>query len=268
MPLFRLPPAGTPLLELYPCAGFANRLRAIVSGLCAAQDTSRSLLIHWLRHPGTCSMRFQDVFDVAALPSWVYVNEGEATREAYQQVECNSPPDWERIKSLNPRISLVIKSNGKFHESDPNRWLQHLRTLPFREYLAPVVSQALTPLHLASNLIGVHLRRTDNVKAISESPTPVFFSVLDALPPTIGFVVTSDDDADRKALAARYPGRVVTVARTLDRTTSLGGIDAVLDFLAIARCSRIVGTVASSFSELAAAYGGCPLTVVRATPNV
>jgi hypothetical protein len=267
----RLPPAGTPLLELYPCAGFANRLRAIVSGMCAAEDTSRSLLIHWVRQPGICSLRVQDVFDIDAFPSWVYVNEGSVSGSAFQQKECLSPADWEKTKSFNPNVSIVIKSYGHFHQSDPERWSRHLRALPFRAYLASAVSQALTPLHLASSVVGVHLRRGDNVKAIAESPTEAFFPILDALPPTTGFVVASDDDGERKVLAAKYPGRVTSVARTLDRTTSLGGIDAILDFLALARCSQIFGTAASSFSELAAAYGGCPLTVVRApgpTPNV
>lgn len=258
----RLPPAGVPLLELHPCAGFANRLRAIVSGMCAAQDIGRSLCIVWERQPGICSMRFQDVFDIAALPSWVYLNDGEAT-VAGRPTECLSPADWDRLKTTDTRVRLNLKSYGHFHQSDPARWTAHLQSLPFGKDLCRVAEFLVRPLHMCSERVGVHIRRTDNTVAIRDSPTAAFFPVLDALPPTTGFVVTSDDDSERKALKERYWGRTVTLAQTLDRSTAVGGIEAVLDFLALSRCSQIFGTAGSSFSEMAAAYGGCPLTVVR-----
>jgi hypothetical protein len=56
--------------------------------------------------------------------------------------------------------------------------------------------------------------------------------------------------------------RVITLAKTLDRFTEQGGIDAFLDFLALSQCQEIWGSVYSSFSRLAAEYGGCPLTLI------
>jgi hypothetical protein len=44
--------------------------------------------------------------------------------------------------------------------------------------------------------------------------------------------------------------------------TQKGMNDAVLDFMALSRCKKILGSYASSFSELAALYGDLPLEVV------
>jgi hypothetical protein len=38
--------------------------------------------------------------------------------------------------------------------------------------------------------------------------------------------------------------------------------DAVTDFIALSRCKKILGSYASSFSELAALYGDVPLEVI------
>jgi len=49
-----------------PIAGLANRLRATVSGMCAAEDVGRPLTIIWEkdRH---CDADFADLFGVAAI---------------------------------------------------------------------------------------------------------------------------------------------------------------------------------------------------------
>jgi hypothetical protein len=178
---------------------------------------------------------------------------------------CLSPADWERIAAgwRDPRLEVNLKSCGQFYERDMGRWLAALRSLRPRPALEAHVDEVLRAGG-SGPLVGVHIRRTDNAKAIAESPTAAFVVLMDAYPPETRFVVATDDAAERAFFESRYGGdRVITVAEVLNRSSTLGGIDAFLDFLALSKCQEILGSFNSSFSELAAAYGGCPLKVVR-----
>jgi hypothetical protein len=83
-----------------------------------------------------------------------------------------------------------------------------------------------------------------------------------AYPLTTLFFVASDDDSERKTMQARFPGRILVAASIIDRFTFNGGVNSFLDFLGLSKCSEILGSASSSFSEMAAAYGGIPLKIV------
>ena len=110
--------------------------------------------------------------------------------------------------------------------------------------------------------MGVHIRRTDNVHSIKGSPTSAFFKIMDKYPPTTLFYLSTDDIKERYAVLNRYPGRLLPRATlNLERHTLKGVEGAVMEFFALARCSEVVGSVSSSFSELAALYGDVPLLI-------
>ena len=229
-------------IYLQVCAGLANRLRATVSGLCAAEDLSRSIVISWPRE-AVFGATWSDLFE--PIPGVTFVGRDESPRLRM----CLSPEDWARESKL---ASITIKSYGHFHQTDPERWLKWLRRI---KPLKPVA-----PLHA----VGVHIRRTDNRKSIQESPTKAFFKAMDAYPADTEFFVATDDAAERSALVHRYPGRLLPRATLqLDRDTLAGVQGALQDFLSLAACRQILGSVGSSFSEMAAAYGGCPLLYIR-----
>ena len=51
--------------------------------------------------------------------------------------------------------------------------------------------------------------------------------------------------------------------RRLSRGDRGGIIDAAVDFYALSRCGSIFGSYWSSFSDIAAEYGNCPLTILK-----
>jgi len=73
------------------------------------------------------------------------------------------------------------------------------------------------------------------------------------------FVVASDDNEVRNQLHAEFGPRCVFPAEILSRASELGMIHGVADFFALSLCSQILGSVGSSFSEMAARYGNIPL---------
>ena len=73
------------------------------------------------------------------------------------------------------------------------------------------------------------------------------------------FLVATDEENVRETLRILFPGRCLFPSRVLNRNTEEGMIEAAIDFFSLARCSRIVGSVGSSFSDYAAEYGGSEL---------
>jgi hypothetical protein len=161
---------------------------------------------------------------------------------------CLSEADWDG------RTGLRLKSYGCFYRKDPQRWLECLRSLKPRAEFLP---------RLPPNTVGVHIRRTDNARSIKDSPTEAFFRAMDAYPAATTFFLATDSPAERAAILARYPGRVVTIPTECYHRDLLKGIqEAFREFLGLAACAEILGSAGSSFSEMAAAYGDRPLLVV------
>ena len=240
-------------IYLQVCAGLANRLRATVSGICGAEDLSRNIVISWPPEEAFGGT-WNELFDPIEQP-WVTI---AITNYSDRLRMCLSPKDWETEKVGQ---SITIKSYGHFHQSDEERWIRYFRGLRPK---AEAVTR-LDKVFGGKKAVGVHIRRTDNTHSIKRSPTSAFFDVMDTYPSSTIFYVATDDIQERYAVLNRYPGRLLPRATlSLERHTLEGVEGAVLDFFALARCTEILGSAASSFSELAGMYGDIPVRVIQA----
>ena len=223
-------------IYLQVCAGLGNRLRATVSGLCAAKANDQDIIISW-----PVESQFGATWDDLFEPQpWIVSSAMGNLRM------CLSPSDWETEKH---RPHIAIKSYGQFYRSDD--WLPTLQSLkPRAEYTARVAA-----MFGDSKPVGVHIRRIDNLKSILSSPTTAFFDAMDAYPKNTRFFLATDDPKEYAAVAERYPGRIINGPGLSERHSVKGIQEAFTQFLALSQCSEILGSVASSFSEMAAAYG-------------
>ena len=239
-------------LHLQVLAGLANRIRAMISGICLAEDLGIKCIVHWsIDH--ACGAPFESLFNPASLPDFVSVTHLPLLK-AYQ---CLSIDDMEHVKKVWDRQKpLVLKSYGHFHRSDMPRWTRYLRKLQPTEEIYKGVEARLPPFD-QSRFLGVHIRRGDNLKSIEASPLQAFLKRMDE--DDSFFVVATDDLWIREALKQRYTGRVWFPAKTLERHTEEGMKEAVIDFFCLTRCPSILGSFYSSFSEIAALYGGSKL---------
>lgn len=232
-------------MQLQVCAGLANRLRATVSGLCAAEDLSENLILSW-----PLEFSFGAAWDDLFYP----INATIIRSPLDSPKMCLNKADW---SSQQPPIK--IKSYGQFHRTDQPRWLGHLRSLRPKE----VYLQRVRALFGETRPVGVHIRRTDNVHSILNSPTESFIKEMLKLPEAVFFIAT-DDKKELELISREFPGRILSQSTHLNRHTLEGIQDAFVDFLALSQCSQILGSAASSFSEIAAAYGDIPMHVIRA----
>lgn len=246
--------SSTPLIYLRACAGFANRLRATVSGICAAEEAGRPIHISWPYEPMFAGT-FTDFFDEAAsqLPKWVTFDVTMSSPKP--ETLCLTKKEW--LQESQKPGPTYIKSYAQFYTTP--RFDFWLRSMKPKQELVNRADKLFAELDTPP--IGLHIRRTDHWKAIKESPIAAFVRKMDKYPPGTMFFVATDSHDERVILQQKYSGRVLTGSTILLRNMKAGTEGAFVDFLALSRCSEIIGSSGSSFSEMAAAYGGVPLEV-------
>lgn len=115
-------------------------------------------------------------------------------------------------------------------------------------------------------IIGVHIRRTDNAKAIEFSPIELFVSRMEqelVRSPKARFFVATDDCPTKELLKRHFGEHIITREQVAERDAQNGVQDALIDLMLLSRCSRIFGSYWSSFSGVAAMIGGCPLEIMK-----
>ena len=230
----------SPLIVLEVCAGFANRLRALVSGICYAEDSHSPIEIHWSLHP-TCWSYLHECIELSSLPTYVSVSIGStlyAPKMIFSQEDLESKP-------------LKMKSYAHFYVKDPERFNYHLRKIRFK-------TDSLTN----KSYVGVHIRRTDHTKCIENSPLEYFIDMMNKVNKediSTKFYLATDCLETKNKLKEMFKERIYTSDIVLKRTSKEGVKGALQDFVSLSNCSKIIGTKYSSFSEMAALYGNIEL---------
>lgn len=119
-------------------------------------------------------------------------------------------------------------------------------------------------MRLPEGTIGLHIRRTDHIRAIRHTPLALYLKVIRHeldLNPACHFFVCTDDSAVLAPLR-RWAGKArVTTYPIPDRNRNSreGTISGFLDLMTLADCGRIYSSIYSSFSYVAAVLGQRPL---------
>lgn len=252
------------MLYVKPVYGLANRLRTVAAALALAKKTDRRLCVFWYDLPD-CHVRWRDILKV---PADFDVQEVDASE-------------------TDPFASLFSKKNPQFYpQTDSKRLildcqkgkagvLTHENFKPFYDagaygWLIPVddVSRELNAIRseIGPNVVGVHIRRTDNMEAIFLSPTSMFKDRLAeeiAHDPSVRFFLATDDESEKDEICRTFPGKVFVRENVASRFSDGGIRDALIDLLLLAATRKIYGTFWSSFSREAAKIGNCELIVVN-----
>jgi hypothetical protein len=118
----------------------------------------------------------------------------------------------------------------------------------------------------AGRIVGVHIRRGDNDASIQVSPLDSFLKRMQReveQDPATHFFLATDDQPTERAVTDTFLGRVTTRGKDLARNRTAGVQDALVDLLVLSKCSLILGSYWSSFSQTAAEMGGVELEIVR-----
>lgn len=267
-------------ITLVPQGGLGNRMRTIVSGIMLAEAVDAELEIVWFRDWGL-GCRYDALLQPIDLP-FVRVREATALdlllrdhprrrnlwipllaeRLCYdvciRNAEFHTPASEYIARCRGKRVWL--SSCGSFMSKTPDK--ERFRLFRPQQNVQQLINQTAR-LFGNHRVVGVHLRRTDSVKSIEESPTTLFIERMKAEPADTLFFVATDSEEDKHLLRESFGKRVVTSGHQADRASLEGMRDAAADMFLLAGTEHILGSFYSSFSEIASYIGGNTLEIVQ-----
>ena len=109
------------------------------------------------------------------------------------------------------------------------------------------------------NIIGVHVRRSDNLWSTDVSTDEAFIEAMNRYPEAKFYIATDDTDVKWR-LRETFKGRTLAQeAFSID--------EAVVDLFCLAHTRRVIGSYWSSFSDMAAEISGIPLEIAGKSQN-
>lgn len=254
---------GPGKIHLELVAGLANRIRALVAGIRAAEVFGRGLVIYWPSIKPECAASFYELFAKDSLPWWIEVRTKMLSDDGFKGSMCLSNDDFNKVIAASSfDKEIYIKSYGCFFEgTNSDLWLSHLRNLK----PADEVNEILTAWKksVPMDALSVHIRRKDNAPAIKTSPLDLFVKTMNQESEVTRFIVFCDEIETVAFLQRWFSDRILSVESKRVRHGVEGMREATAVFFFLAGSPRILGSACSSFSEMAAALGGAKLQLVQ-----
>lgn len=113
------------------------------------------------------------------------------------------------------------------------------------------------------NIVGVHVRRTDNERSVRTSPTWLFVERMKKEKENVKFYLATDSEDVKKEMKSVFGKRIITSPEPADRGSLPGIEDALTEMYSLARTRRIFGSAYSTFSQTAAYIGRCELELIQ-----
>ena len=272
------------MIYIIPHSGLANRIRVIVSGLSFSHKVNHRLTIIWNKDK-SLFCRFSDLFEKNEK---IIVKKKSFILKLLIKAQ-NSLLIKKTIGKLYSIDFTLFDSNVKeFVWSTGSNFIDY-KKLPFKvknyffstchefhfgaaylKFLSPVKSIQLeidkNSARFTGKTIGVHIRRTDHLQSIVESPLLAFVAAMKLelmADPGINFYLATDDLKVETLLINKFPGKIISYKKDYSRATVKGIQDAVVDLYSLANTCKIYGSYFSSFSDIASKIGDIPLIVVR-----
>lgn len=246
------------MITLETSAGLANRMRAVASAVSLARKYETGLKVIWPRN-NALNCDFNSLFlpikgvevCCSSLPIWYFdkIIAKIKYKHAYLSITMNN--NAELIEAISKGHNVYINTFSQFFDVDSYKCFR-----PTSQIEAKV--NKLLPED-SSNLIGIHIRRGDNQKSISMSPTQLFIDSirLELMSnPKAKFYLATDSKQDEERLISIFGDKIITNKnKEFSRRVGLGIEDALVDLICLSKTEKIFGSYWSSFSETAAIMG-------------
>lgn len=260
------------MIIVEPRGGLANRMRVLDSAMMLAETTRVQLVVVW-NIDTDLGATFDDLFDPIPHVRVICLDKKSLIGKFFAHILHLV------IKGFAYRVSEAEIQDGKQGKLKLEGLMKHKRLHFWTWEAFWVSSRAFCDLHpikgiydtaksiVSDNMVGIHIRRTDNTEAIAKSPTQLFVDAIErevSKDPSVKFFLATDDLKEEQFLLHHFPNRVVAHKKqSLDRKESKAIQEAAIDLYCLARCKKIYGTYWSSFSETAAKIGGIELVVLK-----
>lgn len=276
-----------PRLTFVPTGGLGNRIRSLDAALRLVASCDAAIRIFWFRD-WQCPCSFQELFSFAPF--------SEDENPFPRDFQCIEASGWryfgyERPRKENLYLPVAFQRylfDHRIYENEVPRlmsaafdfagWLRQGKELylgsydafmgefpgPMLPWFMPVaeVEAEIAPLAAAfsERMIGLHIRRTDNLRSTDVSPTSLFIRRIAQLleeEPATHFFLATDSAAERASLLSAFGADRFVVPPYLPARKTVADIRrALAEMYLLSRCDFVIGSFWSSFSKVAASLGG------------
>lgn len=268
-------------LTLIPIGGLANRFYAITSAIAFCKDYNIKLKVIWFKDKGM-GADFHSLFELSedVDKSIVEIVDAKWYHYIYDRPRKRNlwlPWLWQRLifdQILNEKYAYRSKS---FFKTVLNNSTNSYFVCFFQFYLKFDVLKSIHPNHkvcemiesrmllLGENIIGIHIRRTDNILSIEKSPLTLFIDKIYyeiSRNPSIKFYIASDSVDEKNKIKSIFGDKIFYSDIAARRDTFEGIINAVVELYILSKTKKIYGSYASTFSTLAANISGINIDIL------
>lgn len=258
-------------LTLVPIGGLANRFYAITSAIAFCKDYNVKLKVIWFKDKGM-GADFHSLFELSEEvdKSNVEIIDAKWYHYIYDRPRKRNlwlPWLWQQV--IFDQILLEKDAYNKeitCFQKLQNKNKSYLVAF-YPVYTKPSMLYLVSPkLYIrekieyykslfGENVIGVHIRRTDNVLSINKSPLYLYIKVMaEAVKndPNVKFYVASDSKEEKERLKQIFCDKVYSLNCVSNRNSKEGIVDAIIELYLLSSTIKIYGSYASTYSTLAA----------------
>lgn len=265
-------------VKILPTGGLCNRLRAIATGMAVAQRYGCRATIYWNNCLGL-KADYRQLFKPIPIQGVRLVE----NKQWLYNVNGNKDylMRWPLLKVLFEQtiFNFSIYRDGEVYDKLKKSYARSLLLISCYPMCKEYTIQGIfipqddiqerideVTRQFAEHTIGIHIRRTDNIVSSQSSPLENFIHLMSQeieLDAETKFYVASDDDGVKNELKAKYPGKVITLMEDTDRNSLEGMKFAVVDLFCLSKTHKIIGSVGSSYSQVAAEIGGITIEYAK-----
>lgn len=276
------------MIIVEPCAGLGNRFIALASAYHVAKELNRKLVVIW-KEETVLGASMDKLFTLPQDVEVVSVKEYGYKLDFFGQLRGNSVTKaWRKKADAFFECDEIMNLYNEQGRDGVKKRFEDCKvvyvkaTNPFWNifeienafgFITPnpaILERKKEILKDATGkkLVGVHIRRTDHIESIANSPLELFIQTMkDELKnePATYFYLASDDRGVENELREIFGERILTFAdKSLSRDSEQGIKDAYAEMLCLSAGSKIYGSFNSTFSVMASKLGNIPLHVVKA----
>ena len=257
-----------------PTGGLCNRMRAMASALSIAKQLHTSTTVYWNKYEGLNAsygqlfmpLEHTDSIKVADNHRWLYnVN---YTKDYLLRLPAYKILFSQTVYNYNI-YERHTDLTGQLH-AKPGQKILLISGHPMCADYASQLSAIFKPQadiqaridavssQFSCYTIGMHIRRTDNKASIALSPLQKFVDIIQreiALNSQTKIYLASDDAEVKAEMQRRFGDHIITLHDDASRNSLEGMKFAVVDLYCLSKTRRIIGSTASSYSQLAADLG-------------
>jgi len=255
---------GEYMIYISPRGGLGNMIRVYSAAYDIKHSLHKDVSIFWDYQNIECKfkeipMDYYEIFEDSVLPIVYDIsNDIKIYRNSSMRINgCGDTISYMSSNDIETNDDIVIYSWSKFYNTNNT----HIDYLTFKPEYLHTVDMLLNNI---DNIVGIHMRRGDfNI----QTPTSLFiYAMYKELynNKDVVFYVATDNVVDEKLLITIFGDKIIINDKhnDYDRASSVYMKNGIIDFIALSKCNKIIGSNNNTFSQYASIYGHNKLIMV------